>query len=108
MNNFKETLKFVSKIENWDQAPSLIIDLKNEFNLNLLAVLSPDEIESGEFYAQFLIKGGEFYAQFDEIFAIMPAEIVIQMLTQVKPTNEPIDVYKSNNTIVLAYQPIDN
>ena len=38
----------------------------------------------------------------------MPAEIVIQMLTQVKPTNEPIDVYKSNNTIVLAYQPIDN
>lgn len=97
MSQFKQSLEKVGQIENWGQAPEIIIDLKEQFNLNLLAVLSPKEIESGHFVAQIL----------DQIFEIMPPEIVIKMLTHVTPTTQPIDVYKTDDTIVLAYQPLD-
>ena len=98
MTQYKETLTHVGQIENWAEAPSVIINLKKEFNLSLLAVLSPDEIESGKYVAQIL----------DQMLAIMPPQMFILMLTQVTPTNQPIDVYKSDDTIVLAYKPINN
>ena len=98
MTKYIEYLTHVGKIENWQQAPDVIINLKNEFNLSLLAVLSPDEIESGNFSKQFL----------DEMLAIMPLQIITLMLTQVKPTNQPINVYRSDDTIVFAYEPINN
>ena len=99
MTKYLEALTHVGQIETWAQAPSVIFNLKNEFNLSLLAVLSPDEIETGKYNnAQVL----------DEMLAIMPPQIIILMLTQVTPTNQPIDVYKSDDTIVLAYKPINN
>ena len=95
MSEFKNTLEYIRPIETWAEAPREIKEQCNNYKLSYLAVLNPSEIESGVFVKQVL----------KEIFAMMPPDIVIKMLVAVMPTNEPIKVYKTDDTIVFAYRP---